>query len=90
MDYYNSQLHGYDNMRQDWRDNGCPGDPPGLDSQYRSIPAPNPNLLRPGWNPMVPIAGGGAALYLLYRLLRLLPSLLPPFWPTAPANALLP
>ncbi len=34
----------------------------------------------------VVVVGGG---YVIYRVVRLLPSLLPPLWPTIPANALI-
>lgn len=36
----------------------------------------------------VVVAGGTA--YVVYRCLRMLPSLLPPLWPTIPANAVVP
>ena len=36
----------------------------------------------------VVVAGGTA--YIVYRCIRMLPSLLPPLWPTIPANALVP
>lgn len=36
------------------------------------------------------VVGAGAAAYLVYRVLRFLPSLLPPLWWTVPANAAVP
>ncbi|WP_442920707.1 hypothetical protein [Massilia sp. DD77] len=36
----------------------------------------------------VVVAGGTA--YMVYRCLRMVPSLLPPIWPTIPANAVIP
>ena len=33
------------------------------------------------------VASGGVAVYCLYRIIRMLPSLYPPLWPTIPANA---
>jgi hypothetical protein len=47
--------------------------------------APKTNLAPLGW-----IVGGGAALYIAYRVVRFLPSLAPPLWPTIPANLAVP
>lgn len=37
----------------------------------------------------VVVVGGGIA-YVAYRCLRMLPSLVPPLWPTIPANVAIP
>ncbi len=39
---------------------------------------------------VVKVAGAAAGAYVAYRVIRFLPSLLPPLWWTAPANAALP
>lgn len=82
----NSYLDEYDNQ-------GC-GDPPdgARALANRPMPAASPregsdnklarNALIAGG-----VVGGG---YLLYRGLRLLPSLFPPLWPTLPANLAVP
>jgi hypothetical protein len=36
------------------------------------------------------IAAGGGTIYIAYRIIRILPSLAPPLWPTLPANLTLP
>ena len=39
------------------------------------------------------VAAGAAAVgtgYIIYRVIRFLPSLAPPLWPTIPANAIIP
>jgi hypothetical protein len=39
----------------------------------------------------VAVAAGGATLgYIVYRVVRMLPSLLPPFWETIPVNLVVP
>jgi hypothetical protein len=80
---------GYDRMVDRWHDNNCPGSPPALDLGYRTIPSPDPDIRRPTVNPLMPLVGAAAA-YDTYRLLRLLPSLLPPLWPTLVPNVAIP
>ena len=82
----NSYLDGYDSQ-------GC-GDPPdgARALANRPLPAPSPqagsnNTLARDVLITGGVAGGG---YLLYRGLRLLPSLFPPLWPTLPANLAVP
>ncbi len=88
---YQGFIQGYDTSEQKWRDLGCPGGPPPLPSSYRTVPEP----LRtpPGPNPL-PIVGGeiggGFAAYAAWRLIRLLPSLTPPGWPSLVPNLLVP
>jgi hypothetical protein len=93
--FYRGLLTGYDNMVDQWRRDGCPGDPPGLPSAYRSVPSPAPKPAPPPgssfdpFSALAPVAGGaaaGAAGYLIYRVVRLVPSLFPPFWPSLPFN----
>ena len=38
----------------------------------------------------VKVGGTAAALYVTYRIIRMIPSLAPPLWPTIPANAAIP
>lgn len=86
-------LKGYHNMVDRWRESGCPGDPPGLPSEYQHVPNPNPRPAPgPGIDPLPIVGAGGAAAwgYVLYRLIRQIPSLLPPAWPTFIPNLLVP
>ena len=80
---------------QEWNDSGC-GSPPSGAWKWATKPVPQPKQWK---NPAVPrstvetgakvVAGAGAA-YIVYRIVRFLPSLLPPLWGTIPANAAIP
>jgi hypothetical protein len=77
-------LHEYDKK-------GC-GDPPGssVEVAYRSLPAKVPNEIV---NVVKTGAAVGSALglgYIAYRVIRFLPSLLPPLWETIPVNLAVP
>ncbi|MCZ7619695.1 MAG: hypothetical protein M5U32_15880 [Myxococcota bacterium] len=41
-------------------------------------------------NPVICLAAGGAGGYATYRVLRMIPSMLPPLWPSIPLNLALP
>jgi len=80
---------------QEWNDSGC-GSPPSGAWKWATKPVPQPKQWK---NPAVPrstvetgakvVAGAGAA-YVVYRIVRFLPSLLPPLWGTIPANVAIP
>ncbi len=87
---------------QDYQDNGC-GDPPAGAWKWASQPAPVPKEWKgPVVAPMTGVDAGqvakgaaaaGAGLtagYLLYRAVRMIPSLFPPLWETIPANLAIP
>jgi uncharacterized protein RhaS with RHS repeats len=72
-----------------WHDNGGKEHlPPGTDVPDPA-PVPNPSNLSPGQKGLIGagVVGGG---YLIYRGIRMLPSLLPPLWPTIPVNLAVP
>lgn len=73
------------------------GDPPSgsVEIAERRLPAREPqstdNSAREMIETAAVVGGGGLALgYLTYRAIRMLPSLLPPLWPTIPANLAIP
>lgn len=61
--------------------NGCGGPPP--------PPAPAETCGDECQKTATVVVVGGAA-YVIYRCMRMLPSLVPPLWPTIPANAVMP
>ena len=61
--------------------NGCGGPPP--------PPTPAATCGDACQSTATVVAAGGAA-YIIYRCIRMAPSLLPPFWPTIPANMAIP
>lgn len=66
----------------------CPEPPPGVQEW---VDKPLPDVVRQRLKLLA--KGTGAAIgtgYILYRLIRLLPSLFPPLWETLPANAIAP
>ena len=80
---------------QEWNDSGC-GSPPSGAWKWATKPVPQPKQWK---NPAIPgaivetgakvVASAGAA-YVVYRIVRFLPSLLPPLWGTIPANVAIP
>ncbi|WP_420714755.1 RHS repeat-associated core domain-containing protein [Roseateles sp. SL47] len=62
--------------------NGCGGPPP--------APAPEPEACGDACKKTAKVVVVGGTAYIVYRCLRMLPSLLPPLWPTIPANAVMP
>jgi Toxin with a conserved tryptophan and TIP tripeptide motif len=77
--------------RQAYIDKGC-GDPPASAAGWANMPLPAPKE-EGGMNNTQKVVAGGLAIgagYVIYRGLRMLPSLLPPLWWTLPANALAP
>jgi hypothetical protein len=72
---------------------GC-GDPPpnAPELAERLLPAPAPtsdDAARTARAAGIAAAGVGA-LYVAYRIVRMIPSLAPPLWPTIPANLAIP
>lgn len=94
---YRNWQQGLRNRLNEWNTNNC-GDGLPVDAwEWSSKLAPNPApRTRPADNTKrnietgAEVVGGAIGLYLLYRGLRMLPSLLPPLWWTIPANAAIP
>ena len=98
------QQKGLEKKLKDYDKKGCGDPPPGAwEWATRPVPKPsewnNPNPVPVPSAPMVSqeqletgakVVGVGAALYIGYRVIRMLPSLFPPLWPTIPLNAALP
>ena len=79
---------------QAYASNGC-GSPPPNAWNYATKPVPTAKEWKnPSNTSAAKVVVGGAATigggYLLYRGLRMIPSLFPPLWPTIPANAAIP
>jgi RHS repeat-associated protein len=81
---------------KDWEDNKCGGDDDGHKLpadlwQLATMPAPQPK-----WKPSpkveaaASVAAAAGAAYLVYRGVRMIPSLAPPLWWTIPLNAAVP
>jgi hypothetical protein len=95
---YNGRQQGLRNRLNDFSTEGC-GDPPrdAWDWATRPVPEADP---KPVATPPVDAkrvaeaaAGTGAAVgagYVIYRIIRMIPSLFPPLWPTIPENAVIP
>lgn len=94
---YRNWQQGLRKRLNDWNTNNCGDGLPGDAWEWASRPAPNPApRARPVDNTNenlktgAKVVGAGLGLYLLYRGVRMLPSLLPPLWWTIPANAAIP
>jgi hypothetical protein len=83
-----------------WNMNGC-GPPPPNAWKWATRPAPSPKQWKGpqrsqtpsdgvNWEAARDAAAAGGAAYLLYRLIRLLPSLTPPTLPTLGPNLAIP
>jgi hypothetical protein len=93
---YEGRQQGLRNRLNEWNSNGC-GDPPADAWDWATRPAPEAD---PKPSPEVDTrqvvettAKVGATIgagYLIYRAIRMIPSLFPPLWPTIPANAAIP
>lgn len=98
------QQKGLEKVLKNYEKNGCGPPPPGAWS-YATRPVPAPaewkgpkpvegelvdaktaDALKAG----AAAAGTVAAGYVIYRVIRFLPSLFPPLWPTIPANLAVP
>jgi len=99
------QQKGLEKKLKEYEKKGCGDPPPGAwEWATRPVPAPSewkgPLTLPPEPAPILTrdqvetgakVVGVGAALYLTYRVIRMIPSVaFPPLWPTIPANAALP
>ena len=78
-----------------WDDNNC-GPPPDGATEWADKPVPtaadwkDPGALSRTLAEIAEWAAGLGAAYLAYRAIRMLPSLIPPLWPTIPANVAVP
>lgn len=91
---YGDTQRGLRNRLNDWNSNGCGPPPPGAwDWATKEVPAADPkpgvDAKRVGEAAAATGATVGAG-YIIYRVIRFLPSLLPPLWETIPANAAIP
>ncbi|EBA08384.1 hypothetical protein [Sagittula stellata] len=90
-----NQQRGLRRRLEEWEANRCGPPPPGA-WRWATRPAPQPSEWvnpNPGPSAAQYAAGGVAAVgvgYLLYRGVRMLPSLFPPLWPSIPANLAIP
>lgn len=81
---------------EEWQQNRCGPPPPGA-WHWATRPRPQPREWRGppvSAREVAEVAAGGAAAlglgYLIYRGVRMMPSLLPPLWPTIPVNLAVP
>jgi hypothetical protein len=78
----------------EFRDKGCGDPPPGAwDWATRDAPSAFPVSTTPARVDASTVAKTGLTIgigYAAYRLIRMIPSLFPPLWPTIPANAAIP
>ncbi|MEM1033585.1 MAG: hypothetical protein AAGN82_24835 [Myxococcota bacterium] len=92
-----NQQRGLRDRLEEYERRGCGPPPPGAWS-WATRPVPSAaaweeNNLEGGHNPALYVAGAAATVgagYVIYRGVRMLPSLLPPLWWTIPANAAIP
>ncbi len=88
---YKDRQKGLKNRLDRWEDNGC-GPKPELATKWEKEPIPVPDA-KPAGDTMkraAEVGAGVSAGYLLYRGIRMIPSLFPPLWWTLPENALAP
>lgn len=91
---FGDQQRGLRNRLNDWNTNGC-GPPPAeaWDWATKEVPVADP---KPGIDTKKVAEGAaeaGAAIgvgYVIYRVVRMIPSLFPPLWWTIPENAVIP
>jgi len=88
---YGNDQKGLQNRLNDWNSNNCGPPPPGAwDWATRDTPAADP---KPVDGAVKSVAATGAVVgagYVVYRIIRFLPSLIPPLWETIPANLAIP
>ena len=91
---YGDQQRGLRNRMNDWNTSNCGPPPPGA-WEWANKPAPAADQ-KPGIDSKRVMEGAAAtgvavgAGYLIYRAVRMLPSLLPPLWWTIPENLAIP
>lgn len=87
-------VHQQNNLKRElekYDKNGCGSPPPGAWSiSLRRVPTPSDYGIKVDKDLLMKGAAAGAGLYVLYRVIRFIPSLLPPAWPTIPANLVIP
>ena len=83
---------GLRNRLSSWDSNNC-GPPPGDAWKWASEPVPEADPRPDAGAAAKKVATAGAAVgagYIIYRVIRMIPSLFPPLWETIPANAAIP
>ena len=91
---FEGRQQGLRNRLNDWNTQGC-GDPPpnAWDWATRPVPQADPKPAVDAQRVVETTAKVGAGLgaaYLTYRVIRMIPSLLPPLWWTIPENLAIP
>ena len=92
---FNGRQQGLRNRLDKWNTDGC-GDPPSgaWDWATREVPAADPKPLSDSTRQMVDttvkVGATVSAGYIIYRVIRMIPSLFPPLWETIPANLAIP
>lgn len=90
---FTGRQQGLRNRLDDWNSNGCgPPPPTAWEWATKEVPSPAPKSVDTQRLVETAAVGLGAAaiVYGTYRVVRLLPSLLPPLWWTLPANLAVP
>ncbi len=92
---FEGRQQGLRNRLNDWNTQGCGDPPPGAwDWATRPVPEADPKPPSVDYRGTAETAAkvgvGLGALYLTYRVIRMIPSLAPPLWWTIPANAAIP
>jgi len=91
---FEGRQQGLRNRLNDWNSNNC-GPPPAeaWDWATKPVPSPDPKPAIDGSTATKAVVATGAAVgtgYIIYRIIRMIPSLFPPLWWTIPENAAIP
>jgi hypothetical protein len=76
-------------MLDEWNSSGCGSGLPADAWSIATAPTPSPAVV-PASSAFQNALTAGTAIYIIYRGVRMLPSLTPLTWPSIPANALVP
>jgi hypothetical protein len=91
---FEGRQEGLRNRLNDYNTDNCGPPPEGAwDWATKEAPSPDPKPTSDATRTAEAAAGAGAAVgvgYVIYRIIRMIPSLFPPLWPTIPENALIP
>ena len=91
---FRGRQQGLRNRLNDWNENGCGPPPEGAwEWAWKEVPSPAPkadDTLKQVTTTGLEVGAVAAGVYVLYRVVRFLPSLAPPLWWTAPANLAIP